>query len=125
MPTLHIVITLKNSGCFIIILGRENWSVVLQRHSQKVPVGKDVWTQQSGSDKDQRERQSLELHDLHYRPNIIIIINSSRMQWSGHVACMLEMNYSRTPLIRTLVIRNSNYPDLFVPPCNCTEFVMA
>jgi len=35
-------------------VGRENWYVVLQRHRLKVPVGKDVWTQQIGSDRSER-----------------------------------------------------------------------
>jgi len=29
-----------------------------------------------------------ELSDLHFPPNIIGVINSRRIRWAGHVACM-------------------------------------
>jgi len=29
-----------------------------------------------------------ELNDLYYSPNIVRVIKSSRMRWTGHVACM-------------------------------------
>jgi hypothetical protein len=32
-----------------------------------------------------------ELHDLYASPNIIMVIKSKRMRWTGHVAYMGEM----------------------------------
>ena len=40
----------------------------------------DVW----------RKLQSQELRDLRSSPNVIRIIESGRMGWAGHVACMGE-----------------------------------
>jgi hypothetical protein len=38
-----------------------------------------------------RRLQSEEPHNLYASPNIIRVINSRRMRWAGHVACMREM----------------------------------
>jgi hypothetical protein len=38
-----------------------------------------------------RRQCNEELHNFHALPNIIRVIKSRRMRWSGHVACMGEM----------------------------------
>jgi len=35
-----------------------------------------------------RELHNEEFNDLYFSPNIIWVINSRRMRWAGHVACM-------------------------------------
>jgi hypothetical protein len=37
-----------------------------------------------------RQLQNDELHSLYSSPNIVMVINSRRMRWAGHVACMGE-----------------------------------
>jgi hypothetical protein len=37
-----------------------------------------------------RKLHNDELHDLHFSPNIVRVINSRRMRWAGHVARMGE-----------------------------------
>ena len=36
------------------------------------------------------EIRNEELNDLYSSPNIVRVINSRRMRWAGHVACMGE-----------------------------------
>jgi hypothetical protein len=38
-----------------------------------------------------RKLHNEELHNLYSSPNIIRMIKSKRMRWSGHVACIGEM----------------------------------
>jgi hypothetical protein len=35
-----------------------------------------------------RKRHNEELHNLYYSQNLITMIESKRMRWAGHVACM-------------------------------------
>jgi hypothetical protein len=37
-----------------------------------------------------RNLHNEELNDLYYSPNIVRVIKSRRMRWTGHVACMGE-----------------------------------
>jgi hypothetical protein len=37
-----------------------------------------------------RKLHNDELHDLYSSPNIVRVINSRRVRWAGHVACMGE-----------------------------------
>jgi hypothetical protein len=34
---------------------------------------------------------NLELNDLNFRHNIVVVIKSRRMRWAGHIACMCEV----------------------------------
>jgi len=38
-----------------------------------------------------KKLQNVELNDLYFSPNIILVIKSRRMSWAGHVASMGEM----------------------------------
>jgi hypothetical protein len=46
-----------------------------------------------------RKLHNEELNDLHFSSVIVLVIKSSRMRWTGHVACMWE----RRGLYRVLV----------------------
>jgi hypothetical protein len=41
-------------------------------------------------DRSWRKLHNDELHNLYSSPNIVRVINSRRMRWAGHVACMGE-----------------------------------
>jgi hypothetical protein len=49
---------------------------------------------------DWRRLHNEELHNLYASPNIIQVIKSRKMRWSGHVACMGGMRNAYNILVR-------------------------
>ena len=75
--------------------GCENWSPTL-REERKLRVFKNtVLRRIFGPRRDEvtgkwRRLHNEELNDLYSSPNIVRVIKSRRMRWTGHVACMGE-----------------------------------
>jgi hypothetical protein len=47
----------------------------------------------------QKRLHNEEFNNLHASPNIIMVIKSRRMKWTGHVACMEEIRNAYTILV--------------------------
>jgi len=47
-------------------------------------------SKRNGLTREWRRLHNEELHNLYCSPNIIQVIESRRMRWVGHVACMVE-----------------------------------
>jgi hypothetical protein len=90
----------------VVLYVCETWSVTL-REEQRLRVFENrVLRRIFGPKRDEatgelRTLHNEELNDLYSSPNIIRVINSRRMRWAGHVACMGE----KRGAYRILVVR--------------------
>jgi hypothetical protein len=76
----------------VVLCGRETWSLTLRKeHSLRVfengvlRIFGPKWDEVIGG---WRKLHNEELHKLYSSPSIIKIMESRRMGWAGHVACM-------------------------------------
>jgi hypothetical protein len=79
----------------IILYGCETWSPALREEHRLRVFKNKVLRRIFGPGRDEvtgewRRLHNKELHALYSSPNIIWVIKSRRMGWSGHVACMGE-----------------------------------
>jgi hypothetical protein len=50
----------------------------------------NIWAQEGRGSRERRTLHNEELNYLYCSPNIILVINSRRIRWTGHVARMRE-----------------------------------
>jgi hypothetical protein len=76
----------------VVVYGCETWSFTLrEEHRLRVfenSVLRKIFGPKGEKDGSWRKLHNDELHSLYFSPNIIRVIKSMRMRWSGHVACM-------------------------------------
>jgi hypothetical protein len=53
-------------------------------------VSRRIFGPKTEEDRQCRKLYNDELHSLYYSPNIVRVIKSRRMRWTGHVAHMME-----------------------------------
>ena len=81
--------------CFLVLYGREAWSLTL-REERKLRVFENMVLRRIfGPRRDEvtgewRRLHNEELNDLYCSPIIVRVIKSRRMRWAGHVARMGE-----------------------------------
>ena len=96
----RIVVRLLISLCIIrtiilpvVLYGCETWSLTL-RQEHRLRVFEDrvlrriFGPKRDGVTGEWRKLHEEELNSLYYLPNIVRVIKSRRMRWTGHVACM-------------------------------------
>jgi len=49
-------------------------------------VEENIWAYEGRGNKEWKKLYNKELNDLYYSPNIVRVIKSRRMRWTGHVA---------------------------------------
>jgi hypothetical protein len=78
----------------VVLYGRETWSFTLrEEHRLRVfenRVLRRIFGPKREEDGSWRKLHNDELHSLHISPNIVRVIKSRRMRWTGHVARMEE-----------------------------------
>jgi hypothetical protein len=78
----------------VVLYGSETWSVTLgEEHRQRVfenRVLRKIFGPKREEDGWGRKLHNDELHNLYSSPNIVKVIKSRRMRWTGHVARMGE-----------------------------------
>jgi len=77
-----------------VLYGCETWSLTL-REERKLRVFENMVLRRIGPRRDEvtgewRRLHNEELNDLYSSPNIVWVIKSRRMRWTGHVVCMGE-----------------------------------
>jgi hypothetical protein len=83
----------KTTTLPVVLYGCETWSLTLREEHRLRVFENRVLRKIFGPKKDEvigvwRKLHNQELHNLHSSPNIIIMINSRKIRWAGHVACM-------------------------------------
>ena len=78
-----------------VLYGCETWSLILREERKLRVFGNMVLRRIFGSRRDEltgewRRLHNVKLNDLYSSPNIVRVIKSRRMRWTGHVACMGE-----------------------------------
>jgi hypothetical protein len=78
----------------VVMYGCETWSLTLRdEHRMKVfenRVLRKIFGPKREEDGSRRKLHNDERHSLYSSPNIVRVIKSRRMRWTGHVACMGE-----------------------------------
>jgi hypothetical protein len=75
----------------VVLYGCETWSLTLREEHRLRVLDKSVLRRIFGLKRDEvtgdcRKLHNEELHNLYSLPNIIRMIKSRRMRWTGHVA---------------------------------------
>ena len=88
----------------VVLHGCETWSLILRKERRLRMFENRVLRRVFGPRRDAvtrewRKLHNEELNDLYSSPNIVWVIKSRRMRWTGHVACMGE----RRGIYRVLV----------------------
>ena len=88
----------RNTILPVVFYGRESWSLTMRQERRLRICENRVLRGMFGPKRDKvtGERRKLhneELNELYCSPNIVRVIKSRRMRWSGHVACMGEGRY--------------------------------
>ena len=78
----------------VVLYGSETWSLIWKEERRLRVFGNRV-LRIFGSKRDEvtgewRKLRNEELNDLYSSPKIVRVIQSRRMRWAGHVACMGE-----------------------------------
>ena len=78
----------------VVLYGYETWSLIL-REERKLRVFENRVLRLFGYRREEvtgewRRLHNEELNDLYSSPNIVLVIKSRRMRWTGHVARMGE-----------------------------------
>ena len=100
----------------VVLYGCETWSLTL-REEQRLRVFENrvVWKifgpKREELTKELRKLHNEELNDLYCSPNIVQVIKSRKMRWTGHVACMGE----RRGVYRVLVGKSEGKKQLWRP----------
>jgi hypothetical protein len=84
----------------VVLYGSETWSLTL-REEHRLRVFKNrVLRRIFGLKKDEGwgKLHNEELHNLYPLPNVIRMINSRRLRWTGHVVCMSGEEERKIPL---------------------------
>ena len=79
----------------VVLYGCETWSLTLReerrlRVFENKVLRKVFWPKRDEVTGEWRMLHNEELNDLYSLPNIVRVVKSGRMRWSGHVACMGE-----------------------------------
>jgi hypothetical protein len=78
----------------VVLYGCETWSLVLrEEHRLRVfenRVLRRIFGPKRKDDGSWRKLHNDEIHGLYSSPNIVRVIKSRRMRWTGHVACIGE-----------------------------------
>ena len=79
----------------VVLYGCENWSLTVREKRRLRVIENRVLRRVFGPKKDEvtgewRKLHNKELSDLYSLPNIVQVVKSRRMRWSGHVAHMGE-----------------------------------
>jgi hypothetical protein len=78
----------------VVLYGCRAWSLTLrEEHRLRVlenRVLRRIFGPKNEEDRLWRKLHSDELHSLYSSPNVVRVIKSRRMRWTGHVACMGE-----------------------------------
>jgi hypothetical protein len=85
----------RNIILSVALYGCETWSLTLREECRLRVLENRVLRRIFGFKRDEvigewRKLHNEELNDLYYLPNIIRVIKSRRMKWTGHVARMGE-----------------------------------
>jgi hypothetical protein len=75
----------------VVLYGCETWSLILREEHRLRVLKNRLLRGILGPKRDEviggcRKLHNEELHNLYFSPNIIRIIKSRRMRWTGHVA---------------------------------------
>ena len=87
--------TYRNIILPVMLYGCETWSLILREERRLRMFENRVLRRIFGPRRDEvtgewRKLHKEELNDLYSSPNIVRVIKSRRMRWSGHVACVGE-----------------------------------
>ena len=89
----------------VVLYGCETWSLTL-REERKLRVFENLVLRKIFGSKSEevkgewRRLHNEKLNDLYSSPNIVWVIKSIRMRWTGHVACMGEDRVVYRVLVR-------------------------
>jgi hypothetical protein len=101
----------------VVLYGCETWSLTLkEEHRLRVlenRVFRKIFGPKMEEDRSWRKLHDDELHDLYSSPNIVRVIKSRKMRWTGHVARMGEGRGAYRVLVGRLKARD-HWEDLGV-----------
>ena len=77
----------------VVLYGRETWSPTLREEHRLRVFENRVLRKTTGPKREEvtgewRKLHNEQLHRLYSSPNVIHVIKSRRMRWTGHVTCM-------------------------------------